>query len=158
MNNLFEKVNNENERMTKEKENRGYTVHGIKDLYKDNYLISNWVNVHTHGLEDHGLTNISIVAPEDDDRLCHVIYTIADMMMDREEFDLRATHFMDKSDGTCDFKFRLLPTKCCGEDTLRIILPDPDTNEFFADKNGIEGIYCLQRTTIFESCEKHYED
>ena len=143
MNDLFKKVNNENERMKKEKETRGYTVHGVKDLYKDNYLISNWVNVHTHGLEDHGLTNISIVAPKDDNRLCHVIYTIADMMMDGEEFDLRATHFMDEPDGTCD--------------TIRIILPDPDTNEFFTDKNGIEGIYCLQRTTIFESNEKERE-
>jgi hypothetical protein len=154
MNDLFEKVNNENERIKKERETRGYTVHGVKDLYKNNPLISNWVNVHTHGLEEYGLTNISIVAPEDDDRLSNVIYTIADMMMKGEEFILNATHFMDKPDGTCDFKFRLLPTKCFGEDTLRIILPDPDTNEFFIDKNGIEGIYCLQRTVIFEPHEK----
>jgi hypothetical protein len=148
------KAKDEFKRMKEERKDRGYTVHGVTDLYKDNYLISNWVNVHTHGLEDHGLTNISIVAPEDDDRLTHVIYTIADMMMDGEEFILDATHFMDKSDGTCDFKFKLLPTKCFGEDTLRIILPNPETNEFFTDKNGIEGIYCLQRTTIFESSEK----
>lgn len=138
----------------KNKEERGYFVHAVKDLYKDNYLISNWVNVHTHGLEKHGLTNISIVAPINDNRLSNVIYTVADMMMKGEEFILNATHFVDKPDGTCDFKFRLLPTKCFGEDTLRIILPDIKTNEFFTDENGIEGIYCLQHTTIFESHEK----
>lgn len=154
MSDLFNKINNETERMNKEKKERGYTVHGVCDAYKDNYLISNWVNVHTHGLEEHGLTNISIVAPENDTRLAHIIYTIADMMINGEEFILNATHFIDKPDGTCDFKFRLLKTKCYGEDTLRIILPDPDTNDFFTDKNGIEGIYCLQRTTIFESSEK----
>ena len=150
----FEQINKAFERVRREKSERGYCVHAVAGVYKDNPMISNWVNVHTHGLEEHGLNNISIVAPKDDNRLAHVIYTIADMMMDGEEFILNATHFIDKSDGTCDFKFRLLPTKCFGEDTLRMILPDPETNEFFTDKNGIEGIYCLQRTTIFKSSEK----
>lgn len=153
MNDLFKKANNENERMKKEKEDRGYTVHGVKDLYKNNYLISNWVNVHTHGLENYGLTNISIVAPEDDERLFNVIYTIADAMKGGEEFSFETIHIMFVDD-KYKFKFYLIPAKCFGEDTLRIILPDPDTNEFFIDKNGIEGIYCLQRTTIFENSEK----
>ena len=143
---------NENLKSTKGKEERGYYVHGVKDTYEDNSMISNWVNVHTHGLEKYGLTNISIVAPEDDTRLSKVIYTVADMMKDGERFDLNITHFIDRPDGSCEFKFKMLPTKCYGEDTIRLILPDPVTNKFF-DEDNMKSVYCLQITSIFEEYE-----
>lgn len=153
MKHKYENINKALERARKEMLERGYCVHAVEGTYKNNPLISNWLNVHTHGLEDYNLTNISIVAPEDDARLTEVIYTVADMMKNGEEFILNATHFIDNPDGSCKFKFKMLPTKCFGEDTIRLILPDPETNDFFNDEDGEEGIYCLQKTVLFEHCE-----
>ena len=147
-------TNQQMKKARKEMLERGYCVHAIKDVYKANPLISNWCNVHTHGLEAYNLTNISIVAPIDDDRLANVIYAVADMMKDGEEFVLNGTHSIDRPDGTCKFKFRMLKTKCFGEDTIRIILPDPITNKFF-DEDGMESVYCLQQTAFFEQCENN---
>ena len=133
---------------------RDYFAHGVIDVYKKNPLISNWVNVHTHGLEKHNLTNISIVAPKDDDRLEYLIYTVADMMIKGEEFDPSITHYIDRPDGTCIVKFRMLPTKCFGEDSIRLILPDTITNKF-SNEDNMESIYCLQEADIFNCHETH---
>ena len=132
---------------------RGYWVHGVKDVYADNPMIENWVNVHTHGLENYGLTNISIVAPKDDTRLSYLIYTVADMMKNGEVFQPNATHFIDDANGECIIKFKMLFTTCFGEYTYRLILPDPITNKF-SNEDNYESIYCLQETYIFKYCEK----
>lgn len=160
MNKTYQKINKAFERIKKDMDKRGYCVHAITDVYKDNPLISNWINVHTHGLEKYGVINVSIVAPEDDDRLAHVIYTVADMMKDGEVFDLDAIHVMYNPDETIDFIFTFLRTKCFGEDTLRIVLPDIKTKEFFNYEDyedlfdNCENEYCLQRTEIFNEYEE----
>lgn len=153
MNNFYEELNKAWEKEHEDLNNRGYYVHGVKDVYKNNPLISNWVNVHTHGLENYNLTNISIVAPEDDDRLSKIIYTVADMMVSGEQFDLGMTHYIDRPDGTCEFKFKMLPTTCFGEDSIRLVLTYPGTDKFFEDEDNIESIYCLQAANIFSCCE-----
>lgn len=127
---------------------RGYCIHAVEDVYSDNYLIEDWVNVHTHGLEQYGLTNISIVAPKDDTRLAYLIYTVADMMKDGEIFQPNITHYIDDLNGICIVKFRMLFTTCFGEYTYRLILPDPKTDKF-ANEDNLESIYCLQEADIF---------
>lgn len=150
--NMKKAINMAKRRAEVERKEMGYYAHGVIDTYEKNPLIHNWINVHTHGLERYGLTNISIVAPKDDKRLSEIIYTVADMMLEGEEFDPEITHYIDEPDGTCRFKFRMMPCKCWGEDSFRLILTDTDTN-LFSDEDGLESIYCLQETTLFEDIE-----
>lgn len=153
MNKFFEEINRAYAKEKEDKEKYGFYVHAVKEVYKDNYLISDWVNIHTHGLEEYGLTNISVVAPKEDSRLFYIIYTVGKMMKNGEYFDPKITHYIDDCNGNCIVRFRMLSTKCFGEDTIRLILPDPVTDKFYNEDDG-ESIYCLQYANIFDFLEE----
>ena len=130
-----------------------FNIHAVTEVYENNPLISNWINYHTHGMEKYGLTNLSIVAPKEDKRPGNVLNTIGEMMIDGEEFLPWMTHSMDNEDGKVIFRFRMLPTTCFAEETIRIILSDPDTGKFW-DEDDYDSVYCLQKACIFELEEK----
>lgn len=150
----YEQINKALQKQNTDLKEKGYYVHAVKDLYKQNPSISNWVNVHTHGLEKYGLTNISIVAPKDDKRLADIIHTVATMMVEGEYFEPNPAivHYIDRPDGTCRFKFKIFPTECFGEDSWRLVLTDPDTNKFWYEDDS-DSIYALQITPLFHQYE-----
>lgn len=146
--------------------NIDWTIHCVTDTYKNNPLISNMVNFHTHGLTKHNLTELSVVTLLDvysAEKVTKMINTVASMMIDGEDFidsyPFGATHYIDNPDGTNAFKFKLLPTTCYGEETLRMILPDRN-GEFFNPYNEDQTLdpieFSLQETTLFKIEEKSY--
>ena len=100
-----------------------WNIHAVTGTYMTDTLI----NLHTHGLKRHGLTDLSMII---DTRVCSVeqagtmINTVANMMVKGESFVPEIIHYIDKPDGTNDFKFYLKQCKCFDEDSLRMIIPD----------------------------------
>lgn len=143
--------------------NINWTIHCIPEQYTENPLIKDMVNFHTHGLKGHyNLTELSVVTLLDvysAEEVGRMINTVAYMMVNGEEFVPYATHYIDKEDGTNDFKFKLLPATCYGEDTLRMILPDRN-GEFYNPYDEDQVLdpieFSLQGTTLFQLEEKRY--
>lgn len=128
---------------------RPFIIHGVKDQYKDNPTIKDWVNYHTHGLSDHGLTELSVVCPDISDfRPCELINLIGDMMLNGEKFEFDKIHCIDNTNNVIICNFRLKSTTCFGEPTLRIVLPDRETNMF-----SLDSPYALQELDIFTEYE-----
>lgn len=140
-------------KLNKKKTMDDYFVDAVVDTYKNNPIISHWVNYHTHGLLKHGLkSEISLVLPKDDKRAPKVINQVALMMLNGEKFDLNSIHLMYGDNDDPDYYFILLETTCYGEKTLRIILENPETHEIpFPTMNNEDGSeYVLQFSSIFE--------
>ena len=67
------------------------------------------------------------------------------MMIGGEKFDLDRTHAIEDGHGISIYKFKLKPTTCFGDKSLRIIIPDKDTDMFIDDSP-----YAMQSLDIFE--------
>ena len=66
-----------------------WNIHCIKDGYKNNPLICNMINFHTHGLTRHNLTELSVVTLLDvysEEEVARMINTVALMMVNGEDF------------------------------------------------------------------------
>ena len=128
---------------------RPFIIHGVTEIYDDNPLVAGWVNYHTHGLSDHGLTELSIVCPDiNDTRPCELINIVGDMMLNGETFEFGCVHCLDDDNGITIHKFMLKPTTCFEETSIRIIIPDKDTNMFIK-----ESLYNLQNLDVFTDYE-----
>ena len=123
-----------------------FVIHGVIDAYKGKPIINNWVNYHTHGLSDYGLTELSIVCPDaKDPRPYEIINIVGRMMISGEKFNPDLTHAIEDGHGIPIYRFRLKPTTCFGDKSLRIIIPDKDTDMFIDDSP-----YAMQSLDIFE--------
>ena len=128
---------------------RPFIIHGVTDQYKDNPMIKDWVKYHTHGLSEHGLTELSVVCPDiNDTRPYEIINRIGDMMLSGEVFEPDCVHYIDDTNNVTICKFMLKPTTCFGEPTLRIVLPDLESNMFILDSP-----YDMQDLDIFTEYE-----
>ena len=145
------KRNNKNKyaKTTTTANTRPFVINGVKDQYKDNPVIKDWVNYHTHGLSDYGLTELSVVCPDISDfRPCEFINLVGDMMLKGETFELDSIHCIDNTNNVTICKFMLKSTTCFGEPTLRIVLPDRETDMF-----SLDSPYTLQNLEIFAEYE-----
>lgn len=112
-------------------------------------MIKDWVNYHTHGLSEYGLIELSVVCPEiNDTRPYEVINRIGDMMLSGEVFEPDGVHYINDNNDVTICKFMLKETTCFGEPTLRIVLPDLETNMFILDSP-----YDMQDLDIFAEYE-----
>ena len=136
-----------------------WTIHGVVEQYDDNPLLKGMINLHTHGLTKHGLTELSAIVPEGYSytKVTSMINDIGELMVNSEKFDIGfdTVHYVDKPDGTIEYTFKLIPVKCFGEDSLRIILPDYN-GRFFDGKTELDPPQCaLLHTTLFEIEEEN---
>lgn len=133
-----------------------YTIHAVSGVYENVPVLgSRWMNYHTHGLEKYDLTNLSIVVPyEENERPQEILNAVADMMINGELFDSDVIHCIDDEDGNTKYKFGIKETTCFGEETVRLILTDPVTNDFENDSE-----YALQLLAdVFENEERLCDD
>lgn len=87
-----------------------WDIHGYTD-------VDGMINMHTHGLADKGLMELSSIAgewectPED---MASKINTVAQMMVDGEKFTVDSTlrHVIDDADGNPKFKFTMSYAYC----------------------------------------------
>lgn len=134
-----------------------WVIHATSDVYKRNKLIKNMVNFHTHGLEKHGCTNLSVVTLLDvypAEKVAVMINTVGRLMVNGDKFDVDRIHNILDNDGNLKFRFWLIKAKCFGEDTLRMILPDRNGKFFSKDMVEDEDLdpveFELQHTPLFE--------
>lgn len=144
-------------RRRKNKNKIDWVIHVIQDAYEGNDLLAGMMNFHTHGLEKYGLTNISAIVMTsiyDANEVGRRLNTIARMMVKNpNEFDVRITHYIDKEDDSTDFKFRMLPTVCFGEKTIRIIFPDKN-NHFLGEVKELSPLqFQMQYSSVPETME-----
>ena len=81
---------------------------------------------HTHGLEKHGLKNLCMFFDYGDDGITNgdLINTIAQMMVNGEEFSTDKLHYIDDKNGDILYRFALREFNWHGEDLLKIIVLD----------------------------------
>lgn len=70
------------------------------------------------------------------------------MMLNGAKFELDKIHCIDNTNNVTICNFRLKSTTCFGEPTLRIVLPDRETNMF-----SLDSPYVLQGLDIFAEYE-----
>lgn len=105
--------------MKKNKNNEiDWIIHAVEEL-------GGKVCLHTHGLKEHGLTELSVCAVPDVysvEEMSSMINTVGRMMVEGEEFAVNPTirHCIDAPDGKTKFKFIMFRKKCYGEDTIRL--------------------------------------
>lgn len=140
-----------------------WTIHAVVDTYNNNPLLDGMVNLHTHGLAAHGLTELSaITVPEaySPKEVMSILNDIGYMMVNGETFDVNpnVTHYIDNPDGSIVCKFKLMPAKCFGEDTIRVILADLDGKFFDGETNLNPPQFALLHTYLFETEEDKWNE
>lgn len=89
---------------------------------------------------------LSIVCPDaKDPRPYEIINIVGRMMISGEKFNPDLTHAIEDGHGIPIYRFKLKPTTCFGDKSLRIIIPDKDTDMFIDN-----GPYAMQSFDIFE--------
>ena len=140
-----------------------WIIHAVTDAYEKNPLLKGMINMHTHGLEDLGLTELSvIVIPETYEikAIGNLINDIGKMMAEGDVFEsgFNQLHYIYNEDGEEEVKFKLIETTCYGEKSLRIILPDLNGKFFDELEDFSEALnppsMALQHTNLFELEEK----
>lgn len=142
-----------------------WIIHGVKDVYDRNPLIKGMVNFHTHGLENHGCKNLSVVTMlevYDQFEVIKMINTVGRLMVDGDKFEVNRIHNIWDENGNLEFKFWLIKAKCFGEKTLRMVLPDRNgkfvSKELLKSEEELDPIqFELQHTPLFERCEKRFK-
>lgn len=81
--------------------------------------------LHTHGLREKGLTELSVLDTEEVytvEEMTAMINNVACMMVEGEDFivEPRLLHVIDDVDGNPKFKFRMAYEECYGEKTIRL--------------------------------------
>ena len=81
--------------------------------------------LHTHGLSEKGLTELSVLDTEEiytTEEMAAMINNVARMMVEGEEFivEPKLLHVIDDVDGNPKFKFRMSYEECYGEKTIRL--------------------------------------
>ena len=81
--------------------------------------------LHTHGLSEKGLTELSVLDTEEiytTEEMAAMINNVARMMVEGEEFivEPKLLHVIDDVDGNPKFKFRMAYEECYGEKTIRL--------------------------------------
>ena len=107
----------------KKENKRDWIVHVVPDVYDNSPLLEGMINYHTHGLEEYGLTNLSVIMDNtySTEIIGNFINTVADMMVDGEVF---SKDFIHSFDSEFPFLFKMYETTCFGEKTIRLILSD----------------------------------
>ena len=128
-----------------------FIIHAVAEAYDDNPELKGWVNYHTHGLNELGLIELSIVCPDMyDARPPKIINKIGGMMANGEFFDPECTHTFYI--GNTLYRIDLKETTCFEEDTIRIIISDKSN-----DGIDPESPYMLQYLDIFSEYENMEE-
>lgn len=127
-----------------------WTIHMIPDVYENSILLHGFTNYHTHGLEKHGLTNLSVIMDDtyDSKTIASLINTVAEMMIDGEEFAIGCTHYIDNA---FDFCFEMKETLCFGEPTIRLIVFDKNK----LNEEDMKITYMLQNADGMTAYEVH---
>lgn len=81
--------------------------------------------LHTHGLNEKGLTELSVLDTEEIysvEEMSAMINNVARMMVEGEDFivDERLRHVIDNPDGSPRFSFTMSYEECYGEKTIRL--------------------------------------
>lgn len=136
-------------RKTKISTKAPFTIHAVTGVYDENPMLTGWVNYHTHGLVNYGLTELSIVCPNTNDtRPTKILNSVGGMMINGEEFDVDAVHCIDSGNIT-RYRFELMKTTCFGEESIRIILSDINSLEL----REPDSVYTMQVLDIFTEYE-----
>lgn len=117
-----------------------WIIHAVKQS-EDNTLHFDYLtDFHTHGLEKHGLKNLCMFFDYGDNGVtnANLINTIAELMIDGDDFPLNVIHCLDDAEGNTVYKFVLNEFNWHGEDNLKIIVLDesgriPEVNPCISD-------------------------
>lgn len=104
-----------------------WNIHAVLQSEDCNYHMPYMLDYHTHGLEKHGLKNLCMFFDYGDNGItnANLINTIAEMMINGEEFAINQAHYIDSGEGTpILYRFFLKEREWHGEDVLQIIVLD----------------------------------